>query len=53
LEFEELIQHALDDLPAEFRARLDTVAIVIDEQATPLSRESRAARGAKGAPSSG
>jgi predicted Zn-dependent protease with MMP-like domain len=33
--FERLIESALDDLPDEFRAGLDTVAIVIDEQATP------------------
>jgi predicted Zn-dependent protease with MMP-like domain len=33
--FEELIDRALDDLPEQFRAGLDTVAIVIDEQATP------------------
>lgn len=33
--FEALIAQALDDLPAQFRARLETVAIVIDEQATP------------------
>jgi predicted Zn-dependent protease with MMP-like domain len=33
--FEELIEKALDDLPDQFRAGLGTVAIVIDEQATP------------------
>ena len=35
MEFEELIERALADLPDEFRARLETVAIVIDEEATP------------------
>jgi predicted Zn-dependent protease with MMP-like domain len=34
-DFERLIERALEELPAQFRARLDTVAIVIDEQATP------------------
>jgi predicted Zn-dependent protease with MMP-like domain len=34
-DFESLIERALDDLPDEFRSRLDSVAIVIDEEATP------------------
>jgi predicted Zn-dependent protease with MMP-like domain len=33
--FEQLIESALDELPAQFRDQLDTVAIVIDEVATP------------------
>jgi predicted Zn-dependent protease with MMP-like domain len=34
-DFGALIEKALDELPEEFRSRLDSVAIVIDEQATP------------------
>ena len=33
--FESLIERALDELPREFRDRLNTVAIVIDDEATP------------------
>ena len=41
--FEELIERALADLPGEFRERLDTVAIVIDDEATPeLLRQTKA-----------
>jgi predicted Zn-dependent protease with MMP-like domain len=35
VDFEALIDQALAQLPEQFRARLNTVAIVIDEQATP------------------
>ncbi len=34
-EFEQLIEQALDDLPAEFKPQIGNVAIVIDEVATP------------------
>ena len=43
--FEELIERALDELPPEFRERLDTVAIVIDEIATPDMLRETGARG--------
>jgi predicted Zn-dependent protease with MMP-like domain len=33
-DFEALVAAAIDDLPEEFRSRLDSVAIVIDEEAT-------------------
>lgn len=33
--FDELITRALEDLPEEFRAQLDSVAIVVDDYATP------------------
>jgi predicted Zn-dependent protease with MMP-like domain len=33
--FEELVFAALDSLPAEFRDRLGTVAIVVEDEATP------------------
>jgi predicted Zn-dependent protease with MMP-like domain len=34
-DFEALVGQAIDDLPDEFRSRLESVAIVIDEEATP------------------
>ena len=42
--FEQLIERALDELPPEFRERLGTVAIVVDEVATPeMLRQTKAA----------
>lgn len=34
-EFDQLIDHALAELPAEFASQLHSVAIVVDEQASP------------------
>ena len=44
-EFDELIARALARLPPEFTSRLDTVAIVIDEEATADQLASVGARG--------
>jgi predicted Zn-dependent protease with MMP-like domain len=44
-EFDELVARALERLPDEFRASLHSVAIVIDEHATPAQLESTGARG--------
>ena len=41
--FEALIERALEELPPEFRERLDTVAIVIDDEASPeMLRQTKA-----------
>lgn len=47
-DFDELVGRALARLPAEFAARLDTVAIVIDDEATPEQLASVGARGLYG-----
>ena len=44
-DFESLIQAALADLPAEFRDRLDSVAIVIDDEASPEQLTATGTRG--------
>jgi predicted Zn-dependent protease with MMP-like domain len=44
-DFEALIERALEELPEPFRSRLDTVAIVVDEEATPEMLASTGARG--------
>lgn len=44
-DFEALIEQALEQLPESFRERLDSVAIVIDDDASP---EMLAATGARG-----
>ena len=44
-DFEALIEQALEELPEPFRSRLDTVAIVIDEEASPEMLASTRARG--------
>jgi predicted Zn-dependent protease with MMP-like domain len=44
-EFEALIARALNQLPAEFAARLDSVAIVVDDDATPQQLAATGARG--------
>jgi predicted Zn-dependent protease with MMP-like domain len=44
-EFDELVGRALARLPEQFAARLDTVAIVIDDEATPDELASVGARG--------
>jgi predicted Zn-dependent protease with MMP-like domain len=47
--FEELVEHALDNLPAPFAALLDSVAIVIeDEPSTEEARRSASAQGLYG-----
>ena len=35
VEFEELVRQALDDLPAEFAARLENVAVVVEDEPDP------------------
>jgi predicted Zn-dependent protease with MMP-like domain len=44
-EFDQLIKQALDRLPEPFASRLDSVAIVIDEEATAEQLASVGARG--------
>jgi predicted Zn-dependent protease with MMP-like domain len=44
-EFETLIEQALEELPGQYRAQLDSVAIVIDDQATPEMLARTGARG--------
>ena len=44
-EFDELVARALARLPAAFASRLDTVAIVIDDEATPEQLASVGAHG--------
>ncbi len=44
-DFEALIEHALTRLPERYRAQLDTVAIVIDDEATPQMLSATGARG--------
>jgi predicted Zn-dependent protease with MMP-like domain len=43
--FDELVRRALERLPEPFRSRLHTVAIVIDDEATPEQLASVGARG--------
>lgn len=43
--FEDLVEAALDALPDEFRARLGSVAIVIEEEPSPAQLRSTGARG--------
>jgi len=43
--FDELISQALAKLPEEFRAQLDSVAIVVDDEATPEQLVSAHAHG--------
>jgi predicted Zn-dependent protease with MMP-like domain len=45
MDFEGLIEQALAELPAQFRSRLDTVAIVIDDEASPETLARTRARG--------
>lgn len=42
--FDELIQRALEQIPEPFASRLDSVAIVIDDEATPEQLKSVGAR---------
>jgi len=44
-DFDTLITQALEQLPEQFRARLDTVAIVVDEDASPETLARVGARG--------
>jgi predicted Zn-dependent protease with MMP-like domain len=44
-EFDELVQRALAQIPEPFAARLDSVAIVIDDEATPEQLASVGAHG--------
>ena len=44
-DFETLIEQALEELPNQYRAQLDSVAIVIDDQATPEMLARTGARG--------
>jgi predicted Zn-dependent protease with MMP-like domain len=44
-DFETLIEQALEELPEPFRSRLDSVAIVIDDEASPEMLASTATRG--------
>lgn len=44
-DFEALIEQALARLPEQYRSRLDTVAIVIDDEATPQMLSATGARG--------
>jgi predicted Zn-dependent protease with MMP-like domain len=44
-EFDALIAQALDQLPQPFRSRLDTVAIVVDDEASPETLARTGARG--------
>jgi predicted Zn-dependent protease with MMP-like domain len=43
--FEELVAEAVAQVPEPFAARLDTVAVVIDEMATPAQLAATGARG--------
>lgn len=43
-EFERLVAEAIDDLPEEFAAKMDNVAIVIEEEATPALKASMGMR---------
>lgn len=45
VDFEALVEAALDDLPEEFRERLGSVAIVVEEQATPAQLATSGAHG--------
>lgn len=45
IDLEELVAEALDALPAEFRAQLGSVAIVIEDEASPDQLASVGARG--------
>ncbi len=44
-EFEEMVERAIARIPEPFASRLDSVAIVIDEQATPDQLDAVRARG--------
>lgn len=45
IDFEVLVEAALDDLPDDFRVRLGSVAIVVEDLATPAQLASSGARG--------
>lgn len=45
MDFEELVEAALDGLPEAFRSRLGSVAIVIEEEPTPAQLATVGARG--------
>jgi len=45
IDFEALVEAALDDLPEDFRTRLGTVAIVVEDQASPAQLATSGARG--------
>ena len=47
-DFDALIAQALDDLPAEFRTSLDSVAIVVDDVASPYQLAQAGAAGLYG-----
>ena len=47
-EFDALIADALADLPEEYRSSLDSVAIVIDDEASPYQLEATGAAGLYG-----
>jgi predicted Zn-dependent protease with MMP-like domain len=48
IDFEALVEAALDDLPEDFRARLGSVAIVVEDEATPAQLATAGARGLYG-----
>jgi predicted Zn-dependent protease with MMP-like domain len=45
IDFEALVEAALDDLPEDFRARLGSVAIIVEDQATPAQLATSGALG--------
>jgi predicted Zn-dependent protease with MMP-like domain len=45
IDFEALVEAALDDLPEDFRSRLGSVAIVVEDLATPGQLATSGARG--------
>jgi predicted Zn-dependent protease with MMP-like domain len=44
-DFEALVVAALDDLPAEYRARLGTVAVAVEDEPSPAQLAASGARG--------
>jgi len=48
IEFEALVEAALDDLPDDFRTRLGSVAIVVEDEATPAQLATTRAHGLYG-----
>lgn len=45
IDFEALVEAALDDLPEDFRARLGSVAIVVEDEPTPAQLATARAHG--------
>jgi predicted Zn-dependent protease with MMP-like domain len=48
IDFEALVEAALDDLPEAYRQRLGSVAIVVEDQASPAQLATSGARGLYG-----